>query len=403
MAAAILVYTVLRRQPALGLRVMFGIMVGAMILTKFHGLGLALAFGPIILWDIWRRRRIVFADVVSPAVALLLFAPHALRSYLMTHNPIFPIFNQLFNPDRPDLFGEAYQAYGIGKSWSSLFLTPWFMSLEPMKYFDGMIFGLPIFLALAPLVLLEGRAAKRWLWFLPLMLVYYVLWYKAFGQQVRFLLPLMPLLAGLSAAGAAALWHESKTFFIGRVAFVALAVILAAGQSMFVGIYSLLRLPVALGFMSPLEYHRNTPTLNGAHFESCSFIQDNLKPGEQYYSATTKLSYYCPQTAATTVYFEDEARWWLDKKNPPSMAFDEFLRRFKNSNFRFVFLPKAWISRRNQNAEEHEISIDPNVIRFGSYLYAAVSTLEPLATDSLTAVYDGSAVLDALIKLNEKS
>lgn len=395
MAGAVLVYSVFRCDPRLGLGMLFGILVGAMMLTKYHGLALALAFGPVMLYDLWLTRRLV-PFVVGPLTAAVVFVPHALRAYLLTGNPIFPIFNHIFLPGYPDLFTAAYSAYGTRGGAAAVFTTPWFMSIEPMKYFDGMIFGLPIFLALGPLVLLEGRSAKRWLWLLSIALVYYLIWHKAFGQQVRFLLPIMPILSGVAAAGTTALWTITEKLRGARVAVIVLAAVLAIGQGMFVGIYSVLRLPPALGFRSDLAYHRNTPTLGGAHFETCSYIQSHLKPGERYFSLLSPLSFYCPQRSASVIYFEDEAKWWLTSPTPPAMPFDEFLRRFEQAGFRLVLLPRGWISRRNISAEEHTIATDPLELRLGPQLFEAVASLEPLAFDALSAVYDGSAVLAEL-------
>jgi hypothetical protein len=393
--AAMILYMVLRRESTLGVGLLFGMMIGAMLLTKLHGFALALAFGPVILYDVWRTKRVA-PYAVGPLLAAVMFIPHSLRVYVLTGNPIFPIVNNLFQPGSPDFFSEAYSAYGIGGGASALWLTPWFMFIEPMKYFDGMIFGLPIFLALAPLLILEGGVATRWLWLAGIAVIYYLIWLVAFGQQVRFLLPLMPLFAGWAAAGAAAMWDASARMRLARYGFVIILSLMIVGQSMFVGIYSVLRLPVAVGLVSERAYHGNTPTLGGAHFETCRYIEDNLEPGRRYLSFMAPLSFYCPQRAAVVNYFDDEAKWWMRSRTKPALSFEEFLERFEKASFSYVLLPTGWISRRNINAEEHTLPVDPMELRFGPEIYRAVSSLKPLATDGLSAVYDGPAVLAEL-------
>ena len=116
----------------------------------------------------------------------------------------------------------------------------------------------------------------------------------------------MTFLAALSAAGALTAWSSMIERRVLQTAFILVTALLAINQSLFIGVYSLIRLPVAIGLMSAETFHAKTPTMNGAFYSTCSYLHDHLKPGEKYYSLIIPLSYYCPQTKVVHVYFDDE-------------------------------------------------------------------------------------------------
>ncbi len=393
-AASMLSYAILRNGPSLRAGVLFGATIGGAILTKYHGFGLALAYGPIILFDLWRTRRFAFA--MGPLVALTMMIPHGIWRYVLTGNPIFPIFNNVFNPGKRDLFAGGYQSYGTGMGPLDFLSAPWFFSVEPLRFFDGVMLGFPILLIFAPIVLFEKAAARQWRWLAGIALIYYACWFVAFTQQVRFILPIMPLLCSIAAVGASSFWMWCDGSRLSRAAFAVLAGALAAGQLAYVGIYALLRLPVALGVRTPAEYHSNTPTMQGARYVTCEYIADHLAPGERYLALGFWLSYYCPQRAAVVNYFDDEGKWWIDSAEPPQMSFSEFVHRYQSANFRFVLLPTATSDRRNETAEEHIRALTAGDFRFGPYFEQASRGLRPLAADRFSAVYDGAEVLKNL-------
>ncbi len=395
--SSMLVYLALRKSPEARLSILFGVVLGGSILTKYHGFGVALAFAPIVLVELGRRKRWrEIAAVTAGGVAVLL--PFLARNAVITGNPVYPLFASLFNPDGPDTLSGVADMFGTGRSALDLLLAPWMMSVFPMHHFDGMMLGAPYLLALFPLILLDRERRRRWAIPGIVAAIYFVLWFFLFSQQVRFLIPVLPFVSGMAADGITWAWGLMRGRKVLLPAFLAVALVYVAVQGMFIGAYAAIRLPVALGIMSPSEYHSNTPTLRGAHFLTCGFLRQNLRPGEYYYSATVDFhSFYCPHQNVVRTYFDDEGDWWLRQSTPPAMSIEEYLRRAKQLEFRYFLVSTVRLTRsQNPNAATETREVDYSKVRFGSYLKPVINSLEPVFAGTNTAVYDGPSVIAEL-------
>lgn len=406
---ALLVYLGWRDAGGSGLAVLFGMMIGSGIYAKYVGFPIAIAFAPLILWDLIRRRRRFAEAALASGAAVLIIAPHALRMFIETGNPIFPLFNSAFKPGMSLGLDEPGMFVGTGLGLIDALMGPWTIFILPVHYYDGMVLGVPYLLAFAPLILLAPRDLGRWGPALTVVLVFYLQWFWLLTQQVRLLTPVLPIVAAAAAAGAALLWERARPFPVLKAGFAAIAGVLALNQAMFVGIYAAIRLPAAVGLMDDGAYLAKTPTMEGSHFETCNFIRANLKPGEAYFSMTGGYhSYYCPQASAVYIYFTDEAKWWLKSAEPPAMSFEEFLRRVEEARFRYFIVSKVVATRRKTTGVagfapdpdlvvRHERqAFDFTKIRNGKYVARAISGLEPLIEETFTAVYDGAQVLERL-------
>ena len=395
---AIITYHSFRQSGHMGTAVLFGLMIGGGILVKYHGLIVALAFAPIMLHDMLRRRVPFVPAMVGPIVALITLLPHLMRNFLITGNPVFPLFNNIFNPGKFNFFPVGpITGYGTGREFFDLFSTPWNMFISPMHLYDGMIFGGPFLLAFAPLLILDIKNVRRWTPVLAVAGCYYLGWFYLLDGQVRFLLPIMPVMAAMAAVGLGVMWLSINNRVVLRAAFLSIALVLAVNQALFVGIYSVLRLPVALGFMDPGTYHLKTPTMNGAFYATCSYIRENLKPGEKYYALLQPHSFYCPQVQAVRVYFPEEARWWLESDGPPPKpSLQEFIERSEKAQLRYFFVPTTVYNRRNDTAKMIYQEVDLSGSHYGSYLPPVLRELSPLFRGTFTAVYDGPQVIDGL-------
>lgn len=395
-ALAMILLLAWRERDGTGLVVLLGLMLGGGILVKFHGAVIAIAVGlPLLATAIRRPARLV--PLILAAVAgLALLLPHGIEAYALTGNPLFPMLNQLFTPGGVDYFGDLRGQYGIGRDLWALVVTPWTLSVTPMQHFDGMVLGAPYFLILAPLAALARPRPDRGLALLTVAGAYYVVWFYLLSQQVRFLLPIFPILATWSASGAAALLHLSRHGLLLRAGVVAVLGVLMMNQSLFVGIYAALRLPPALGLMSAEAYHGRTPTLTGAFYLTCRWLERAMAVDETVMSLLVPHSYYCPQRAAITRTFPDEERSWVRTGQPPAMAREEFVRRFAAANIRWVIVPVAHESRRNDTGEARTVAINLAQDRFGQHLAPVLAALTPVVAEPYSAVYDGRDVLAAL-------
>lgn len=381
-----------------GLLVLLGMTIGGGILTKYHGGVAALAIGAVLLVDVARGRMRPSRIVLAPAVALALFTPHLIRAYILTGNPIFPLFNAQIVPGNTTTLDDAHLLYGTGRGLLDLLTTPISMSIAPMHFYDGMILGAPYLLAFAPLALFD-RA--RLISAAPVFLatsIFYIFWFYRMGHQVRFLMSLFPFVAAFAAIGAAAAWRRARPFLWARVAFIGLAGALTLNQFMFIGAYTALRLPVALGVQPPEAYHR-TPTMDGAFYAPCMYVRTHLAPGEKYLSLIGPHSYYCPQASAHLNVWPGEERAWLRaEQNRHRITPAEFLEFFEKNSFRFVIVKLVTESRRNNTGESILTENPMNELRFGPFLEPAFRTLKPLFRGKYAAVYDGREVLAELKK-----
>lgn len=395
-ALALVAYVAVREHRSLGLMILVGVMLGAAMSVKHHGIVVGICFGVAILLDVVLKRVLFPYAVVTGLAAFLVFTPHLIRSYLLTGNPLFPILNRLFITDTRTFFDGTNLLYGTGRGLLDVLIAPWAFSVAPMQFFDGMVLGAPYYLALVPLAWIARRQMGAALPGAIIAAAYYFIWFYGLSQQVRFLLPVLPILAVFGAIGAVAMWGAVRAYTWAAVAFILLVGTLTLNQAMFVGIYSALRLPVALGLMSPDRFHADTPTLQGAFYRTCSYIGAQLRPGERYLSLITPHSYYCPQLPATLQYFDDEERVWLRISAFPEMSLAEFVDRFEKAQFRFVIVATEYENRRSESGEATTVKYRPEDTRFGKFIMPAIQPLKPQSADRFTAVYDGREVLQQL-------
>lgn len=390
--AAMLVYLEVRQKRDWRLMLLFGLMLGAGFNIKYQGGLMALAFAPLLILDWLRKRATLPGLMVMAASALAVFIPHLLENHLLTGDPLFPLYFSKIVPGGAAFYDTYNQTYGIGRGLIDLLIEPWLISAAPMQYFDGMILGAPYLLALLPGIFIGWRQTKAAPSLLAVILVYYVLWFYMQSQQVRFLAPIMAMLAVLAAGGGAYLWQACRGS-VSRLFAFALFALLFLNQSMFVGIYAALRLPVALGLMSAADYHAKTPTLQGAFYPTCQFISANLRPGERYLSLLIPHSYYCPQLSSVQKVFEDENKNWLWAEWPHKIDFADFVERMERNDVRFVIVPVATEDRRNDTGQPVLAPINFETFRFGPFVGPALADLQPVSSEPRSAVYDGRQVL----------
>lgn len=393
---AMLAYLHWRNHNGVGPALVFGAALAGATLVKYLGLGVAACFFPLVMADSVRRRHHPGPMVAAAGLALVLGIPHFLRNVAFTGNPLFPLAHSLFDLTAPEFFSRDTTTYGRSRELFDYLRVYWDISVLPTHYFDGMMLGAPYLLALVPLVLLCGRAVS--LMALPLVFVtlgYTALWHWGMTPQVRFLLPVTPFLAALGALGLQGFWAISQAWV--RVMMLAMLALLAANQAMFVGIYALLRLPPALGMVSAKAYHEKTPTMGGAFFSACRFVEANLPADRMVLSLLAPHSYYCPQARAIlTPTFPDETRFWLTGKSLPALTAMELAERMRVHGVALVVIGVRRESRSGPGSLAVTEETDYSGDRIGRVLAGVLPRLTPLHADSTARVYDGIEVIAAL-------
>lgn len=217
-------------EPAAGSLLLAGIAAGGVAVCKPTGPLLLLPLGVILLPYLLAERRaeragralrLILGRFLLPI--LVLWLPWVLRSWRITGNPVYPFLWPTFGgPDWNNKLAEEFLTWqrgiGMGREPLDYLLLPWRVLTEGGRNyasFDGRL-GLPL---IALLLLALWRAARpspppllR-----PALLVsalFFVLWSLS-SQQMRFLIPLLPLLSlagGLAAADLGARWLRFARF-----------------------------------------------------------------------------------------------------------------------------------------------------------------------------------------------
>lgn len=186
-----------------------GLMVGMAMAVKHLALFGLLLLSIILFLQRLRKnewkRGLVEASLLG-VTGLVLALPYYTRSFLASGNPFFPEMFGIFGatpPQRWDWVTEnglnAFKArFGFGRSLPALMGLPWLLTTRAYR-FGG-------FLGSAYLLLLPWGAVgwrdARWRRWMGFALAYLALWASPFSSfQLRFLVPLTPLLAVLAAAG----------------------------------------------------------------------------------------------------------------------------------------------------------------------------------------------------------
>ncbi len=117
------------------------------------------------------------------------------RNFILTGDPLFPMFSRLPLAN----FKEVLHALGIAKTLPNLLLLPFYLTFRPAD-FDYHFWIGPFYLCALPLVLWAVRADRGARQGALFFLVYGLGWFWM-GQDVRYLLPALPVFLWTAASG----------------------------------------------------------------------------------------------------------------------------------------------------------------------------------------------------------
>lgn len=149
----------------------------------------------------WGTQRLLELLSQYALIVAILFLPWVVRAWYYTGNPIFPLANWIFKspyftPAMEDASMAAYRLEGVGRSWTALLMLPWTVHFHPGP-FRGTLGA--VFLPGTALAFLLSRSPEI-RYGLCLVGVYFYEWALTL-QEIRYLLPLAPLLALLTSVG----------------------------------------------------------------------------------------------------------------------------------------------------------------------------------------------------------
>jgi hypothetical protein len=176
-----------------------GVMTGAALSIKYVAFLFAAAVGMAACWTLLRRveqrGRMLRGAAVVATIAVLFSAVWYARAAYHRGNPVYPFFSHVLGGDGRPTVRESKRP--LKWNVSDFLHAPWQLTMNP-EQFGGRGHQLGcLFLMVAPAALFVRRRRLRWL--LSVAAVYALLWY-ALRQNVRFLLPVVPILAVAATA-----------------------------------------------------------------------------------------------------------------------------------------------------------------------------------------------------------
>jgi hypothetical protein len=243
-----------------------GLFAGGAAGMKYLGLIAVLAL--TVAAGIALRRQLTAARVLAFAAPTVLVAlPWYVKNAILTGNPVYPHLFGGLNASAAAELDATMTWFGHGHSVADFLLLPVRLLAEG-EAFDGGEFLSPLFVAFAPLALLAAGRRRLRVAAAAGIAVYVVAWF-ATTQQARFLVPLLPSLAVLTALGVLALAGRGR---LGRVVAVAgTGAALLAGLGISV-VYSAQFAPVAVGRESEEHFLSRKVSL----YDGIDWLNDRL-------------------------------------------------------------------------------------------------------------------------------
>ncbi len=161
--------------------------------------------------DTQKQKKAVLYGVLFFGISTLIVSPWYVKNYLLTSNPLYPLFDSLFNPSSHS--GSANQATGMGffqrrelmygeTFWETL-LIPLRMFFQGRdhsgQYFDGILS--PVLIAFVPFGFLNKDTRRDMTVFASFTIFLLILAFFLAAPRIRYVLPVVPLLAIATTIG----------------------------------------------------------------------------------------------------------------------------------------------------------------------------------------------------------
>ena len=153
------------------------------------------------------------------AISMLLVSPWYVKNYLLTSNPLYPLFDSLFNPASHPSSSDHSTGMGFfqrrelmyGESFWETLLIPLRMFFQGRdhsgQYFDGVLN--PILIIFAPFGFLKKDMRRDMVLFTAFTIFLMILAFFLAVPRVRYILPVVPLLAIATTIGIKSLLDYS--------------------------------------------------------------------------------------------------------------------------------------------------------------------------------------------------
>lgn len=176
-----------------------GLLIGLAVGIRTLSLGAFFAIMVILGLRLFQRgvkKRVLIVGVCFASGVFLTSAYWFLRDWVYTGNPVYPYLGALFGTEDTSLVSSIYLSMGLPKTPLSFLMIPWNITFKP-ECFDYHHWVGPVYLNVLPFVFYAAIKIKKARTHLLFVLLLTIFWYFT-GQNVRYLLPMLPvyLLAG---------------------------------------------------------------------------------------------------------------------------------------------------------------------------------------------------------------
>lgn len=207
-----------------------GIFCGLALGTKYNGLIVLMLLNLFIIFLYARGRpglstalRALGHGSLFTLTALLVFSPWMIKNYVWTGNPLYPLYQNVFNSEQsikqPQTKKQSHNQFITRKV---IFQESWWMTLlipiriffqgqdNQPQYFDGklnpMLLILPFFILLLPLPQKITTELKILFWFSFLFILFA---FQSSAIRIRYISPIIPPLVILSVFGLRAVLNHN--------------------------------------------------------------------------------------------------------------------------------------------------------------------------------------------------
>lgn len=202
--AAILTLLRWRIDKKTGWLVISGIFAGLAAGTKYNGLYIPLLLS-IMTLHISKNDRPLKAFLVFSLISIVVASPWYIKNFIYTGNPFAPLFFNIFGgleiPEQPTIPVFLKRHLFYGENWVDILLIPlkvFFQGKDDdMQYFDGVLN--PVLLIFLPFAFTAKNQELRYMGLFSFF--YFLLVFFTADMQIRFLLPILPLMSILAVMG----------------------------------------------------------------------------------------------------------------------------------------------------------------------------------------------------------
>ncbi len=282
------VYTLLiaRDTDRIGAYALTGVFCGAAMGTKFFGLGCLMLLTPMVcvISRFKPSRVIAFA-----LAALLIGGGWYLRSWLLSGNPVYPLFHDLFGGNGWGI--QMDEGAGLGKSPLDLIRFPWNITLN-INAFGGQMMG-ALFLALIPTLLIDLKKPRTASIILTVFTAGFTIFLFTQSQHARFFISVVPFLA--LGAASAFLRLRSMGALSRAISRTVVAILLVLHSAIFV-YRTRADWPVVSGRVSAEHWLLE----NERSFKGFDFIRKHVDAGATLLNAAEVRYFYAPDDRRIT-------------------------------------------------------------------------------------------------------